>query len=311
VVQQRAGSDDGIVTLIAAISTPSCRFEVLEGVWPRPVELSLATAKPILAKMKFLSARKIEACGLDGSWQSSQPIGKTFMILPDYDFIGRGTGGWMRIIRCVFEPAAYAEILSLAGPTISAGQIARGLDISSETINYLLERMAQEATCPGMGSDLLAESVSQTLMVEYVKYIGMKSNGVTQRCAPSIRLVRRVRDFLVDHPHGMPTISDLAAACGTSGRSLSAIFRKATGETIGRYVARHRIAEAKVLLRTTGLPLKRIAHQVGFSDAANFSNGFSRAVGVTPLEYRNRRGNIGILRPEQDGILNRLHGRWR
>jgi AraC-like DNA-binding protein len=49
-----------------------------------------------------------------------------------------------------------------------------------------------------------------------------------------------------------------------------------------------RITEAKALLRETREPIKAIAANLGFHDAAHFSRRFRAWVGQTPLDYRRR-----------------------
>ena len=46
------------------------------------------------------------------------------------------------------------------------------------------------------------------------------------------------------------------------------------------------LSEAKMLLLTTGLNMKQIAFQLGFSDPAYFGRFFKRHTGFSPAHYR-------------------------
>ena len=63
-----------------------------------------------------------------------------------------------------------------------------------------------------------------------------------------------------------------------------------------------RLRRACILLNNGWQSVSEIAHQVGFSDAANFSNFFRKQIGLSPTNYRNRmlRKNEGAAdeRPE-------------
>lgn len=69
-------------------------------------------------------------------------------------------------------------------------------------------------------------------------------------------------------------------------------FARTFGEPPHRYLARRRIERAAWLLRTTELPVTRIAHEVGYESLGTFSRTFRRLVGETPSQHR-RRGDFG------------------
>ncbi|MDR1569266.1 MAG: helix-turn-helix domain-containing protein [Oscillospiraceae bacterium] len=72
--------------------------------------------------------------------------------------------------------------------------------------------------------------------------------------------------------------------------TLSAHFKNRMGETPLAYINRMRMERAKILLRTTDLPVITIAQQVGYIDPSNFTRKFRTEVGETPGEYRKRYG---------------------
>jgi AraC-like DNA-binding protein len=54
------------------------------------------------------------------------------------------------------------------------------------------------------------------------------------------------------------------------------------------YLTWWRMTTAARLLRDTGLPLPRIARQVGYGSPFAFSHAFKRHFGITPGRYRCR-----------------------
>lgn len=55
-----------------------------------------------------------------------------------------------------------------------------------------------------------------------------------------------------------------------------------------QYLLRMRLEQAQELLRTTDLPLWKIAESCGFADVHNFAKAFKRLVDVSPRAYRHR-----------------------
>lgn len=65
-------------------------------------------------------------------------------------------------------------------------------------------------------------------------------------------------------------------------------FQKATGHTAGEYVQRLRINKARDLLQFTRDPVDAVAWKVHYSDPSSFRKIFTRIIGLTPAEYRQR-----------------------
>lgn len=82
------------------------------------------------------------------------------------------------------------------------------------------------------------------------------------------------------------TLTGLAAEVFVSPFHFSRIFAKATGVTPGRYLTAVRLFEAKRLLLTTSLTVSDVVCSVGYSSVGTFTSRFTRAVGITPTQYR-------------------------
>jgi transcriptional regulator GlxA family with amidase domain len=58
------------------------------------------------------------------------------------------------------------------------------------------------------------------------------------------------------------------------------------------YVHTVRLEEAKQMLESGAMPVEGIANEVGYEDAGFFSRLFRRKVGLTPMQYRRRFGEL-------------------
>ncbi|WP_016906543.1 helix-turn-helix transcriptional regulator [Streptomyces xiaopingdaonensis] len=88
------------------------------------------------------------------------------------------------------------------------------------------------------------------------------------------------------------SVTAWAAKLGVSVGHLNACVREATGRTPGQLLRQAQTLEAKRLLTSTDLTVARVAHEVGFSDAAYFCRFFRRETGTTPGEFRRAAGGI-------------------
>ncbi len=87
----------------------------------------------------------------------------------------------------------------------------------------------------------------------------------------------------LDTPLG---VADLAAHLNVSPRTLARRFVDQFGTSPGAWLLSRRIAEARVLLEQTDLPVESIATRVGLGSALNLRRRFQAQVGTTPGAYR-------------------------
>lgn len=82
------------------------------------------------------------------------------------------------------------------------------------------------------------------------------------------------------------TVEQLAAMAGYSRFHFSRLFRESEGMSPHEFLIRLRLRRAVRLLQTTDHPLKWIASETGFGEAAYFCRVFKRSYGVTPGAFR-------------------------
>ncbi|MFF7943289.1 GlxA family transcriptional regulator [Nocardia gamkensis] len=82
------------------------------------------------------------------------------------------------------------------------------------------------------------------------------------------------------------SVGDLAAHLSVSPRTLARRFADQLGTSPGAWLLSRRVAEARLLLEETDLPVEAIAARVGLTSAVNLRRRFRARVGTTPGAYR-------------------------
>jgi len=270
---------------LARKETGACAVELLEGEIPSQSGGSWVYDKLIVSML--LSRDGFEAEGRDHSLPDSayRPVGTVLVTAPHRELIGRGSGGSIRALRCVFDPpqGELADFLR----TLTAEELTAALRIEDATVHVLLRRILREMQHPGFAGDTLIESMALALLIESVRAIRQPARQDERGL--SAQQLKRIDDYLEEIEVGCPSVGDLARLCGLSTHYFGRLFQRSTGQTVGRTLADWRIRRGERLLAETDLPLKEIAYRLGYANPANFSTAFRTATGRTPRSYRVER----------------------
>ena len=82
------------------------------------------------------------------------------------------------------------------------------------------------------------------------------------------------------------TIQDIADHLNINRSYLHRVFKALTGGSIQNYLLDYRIRQACILLQSTDLSVRAIAHSVSYADPLYFSRLFRQKKGLSPSEYR-------------------------
>lgn len=85
--------------------------------------------------------------------------------------------------------------------------------------------------------------------------------------------------------------SRIASDCGISVRQLERLFRKHLGMSPMRYYSSLKVERALELVSQTELPLQEIALACGFASLATLAKKFKQTFGMTPSQWRERKGS--------------------
>jgi transcriptional regulator GlxA family with amidase domain len=84
------------------------------------------------------------------------------------------------------------------------------------------------------------------------------------------------------------TVKQLADVAGMSARNFARVFVQDTGVTPHEFVERARMDAARKLLESSGAALKTVAYDCGFGTADRMRIVFTKRIGATPKQYRER-----------------------
>ncbi|MEK6793535.1 MAG: AraC family transcriptional regulator [Spirochaetota bacterium] len=90
------------------------------------------------------------------------------------------------------------------------------------------------------------------------------------------------------------SLAALARRAGLDSSYFIRVFRKTTGLSPMKYFTRLKVEAACGLLSRTDMPIADIAERFCFADQYHFSRTFKQMIGVSPLHYRRRGGDMGV-----------------
>lgn len=115
---------------------------------------------------------------------------------------------------------------------------------------------------------------------------GITVRASTDFVAAANPIVRRALEYIRAHLGRPFGLEQIAAATGVSRATVARLFEKELGRPVGAEILRHRLREAKHLLRNDALSVAEIAYRTGFCNPAYFTNTFRRETGVAPKAWR-------------------------
>lgn len=120
----------------------------------------------------------------------------------------------------------------------------------------------------------------------FVQYIFEKLEGCMNAQSSQEDVIRQLKEYIEEHLGENLSRAVLAQKVFLSEGYVSRIFQKETGIFLPNYIAERRMEKAKEYLEYSGLPVSRIATEVGYNNFSYFSKTFRELVGCTPNEYR-------------------------
>lgn len=171
---------------------------------------------------------------------------------------------------------------------VTRAAIRGGLD--RETAFALSDLYIQKA-------ELMADVVDLTrlnaqMVLDFTRRVEAEKCGVHHS-----KLIRKARDYVLTHIGVVITTEVVAKECGLNRTYLCKLFTEETGMTVGQYVTKIKMEEAKRLMDITPKPIWEIAEYLGYSSQSHFQRVFKTHTGMTPGEYRKQNVSKGRLSP--------------
>ncbi|MEM7426970.1 MAG: AraC family transcriptional regulator, partial [Pseudomonadota bacterium] len=158
---------------------------------------------------------------------------------------------------------------------------ANELGVGSRKQRSLFLKMLQiDADQPG--GKLLLESCALELLAETLSPLPDNLTAGNAQISEIVQNVTELVDLKLANP---PTVADLAGTLRISESRLKREFIDRTGTSIGAFMTGRRMAAAKDMV-SSGLPISRVAAEVGYATPEAFSKAFRRKFGSSPREFR-------------------------
>ncbi|WP_197277202.1 helix-turn-helix domain-containing protein [Sphingomonas profundi] len=181
---------------------------------------------------------------------------------------------------------------ALADEYSQAGRHARADDLSALSFRdnaIAAQAVALLAACRAGEPDIYAAGAARWIVTHLLsQHAQWRHLHSDPRLASVItdRRLARVIEYMTAHLESAMTLDELAREAGISVHHFGRRFRESTGLGPAAYLTTLRMAHARLLLRTTDLPIAEIGFRCGYSRASAFATAFLRHVGTTASSYR-------------------------
>ena len=114
----------------------------------------------------------------------------------------------------------------------------------------------------------------------------MRYLGQFRRAEGASDTIEAAIHYMQENIENRITLQDVLDYIGYSQSHFSSLFKKKTGESPIAYFNRLKVEYACKLLKETDLKINQICFKIGIEDSFYFSRLFSKAMGMSPSEYR-------------------------
>lgn len=160
------------------------------------------------------------------------------------------------------------------------------LKLSSEVFNvgdFFEFKKAVRTMAESIGSDdFLSESMQSACIYTLLTQISQKLYAPQNQISA---VIARMQNEKINSMSN----SDYAKICGLGVAHFLRIFKKTTGMTPHRYMAKITVEKAIEFLNDTSMNITEIANLLGFDDSLYFSRFFKKEVGIAPSRYRTEK----------------------
>lgn len=227
--------------------------------------------------------------------------GDAFIIPPGFPHSLHFEPDEAQVLLVVFQDSLFHEgfkLSSIAGFLMDLQRDAiRGkvhMRISLEqrqrrNVEALLEMLIaeQEADNP-QGLTAAPSLISSVLHMLAQCYYGEPRKAMERNALVGyVDTMQRCTDYIDRNYEQRLTLEGLSRKFGVSRSAFCTAFRQYTGVPLRQYIARRRIQEAQIRIRSgQEASLSQIAQAVGYEDDSTFYRNFLRIAGVSPARYR-------------------------
>ncbi len=101
-----------------------------------------------------------------------------------------------------------------------------------------------------------------------------------------LSVLKEIIGFIQQNYHRKISLADIAAAGAVGQSKCCKLFADYIGQTPNLYLMRYRLDKSTELLKSSDMPITKIAFAVGFGGSSYYAEAFRRWYGKSPTEYR-------------------------
>lgn len=186
------------------------------------------------------------------------------------------------------RPVSFLTVSFRAAELPCSRLTGRALSLSARQIG-LVRQMLDAHSAESYVYDCV-ESLLKLLLAELLRGTDRQLPASDAQCLPATRhteqrIVDRLIQFISARAGEKLSLQALADEAHISTTYLHRLFRSQLGMPPGAYIAKIRVEESKLLLRSGTQSMGEIAKKLGFSSQQHFSRQFRTVTGMTPSEY--------------------------
>lgn len=187
------------------------------------------------------------------------------------------------------------------GPQIAPLCVAVGdLDVhygaEVARLNLLFDELRSEFADDRPGRALSLAALTRLIFISLLRLSARTIQSQPAR-REDLHIFQRFNALIEANYQAHWSLQRYAGELGVTEARLNDVCRRIADLPSKRLVFDRLMQEAKRLLLFTGSSVNEICYQLGFTDPAYFSRFFTRNAGVTPGEYRLRKGEAESARP--------------
>ena len=259
--------------------------------FPEDVQISFQTLYEPDKKGTYFHSKfvfKIHLSGTSCGYVDNQPVtyreGEAFLIFPFQPHcitnvkkdIRKKQQGQVRLLITFNLPEEEQHLLTpLLGKTLPLDQNAM----------TLIARLIQHVNISEKQSQRECIFVLNSLLLHLLEKIS-GSNMETGIDKMSTKITKVFQEMYTSYWKN-PSLKSIALKLGYSENGLRQFFLRETGQTPGRFMQKLRMRKALDLLLHSGMTIKQISEECGFSDPYNFSRAFKNTYKCAPKKYRS------------------------
>lgn len=201
----------------------------------------------------------------------------------------RGLLNSSRPLRAFYLTAGRETLDHLLGAELSASLLAA---LGVEQKRYVRRAVPQEVNTPlweTFPASLIGPMRKLHAQAKAVEYLTRLTHHLLHEApsdASEPSRAKAIYDYLLELEGKLPSLDELATQFGRSARALNEEFCREHGKPIVTFISEQRLEQAHQAILESDVPLKIIAHRLGYSQVGHFSTAFRRKFGYAPGTLR-------------------------